>query len=336
EQIENKRENLDILRQQIDAYRSEIKNHGKALSVQIRSAYAMGKEEKLKLILNMEDPSLSSRMFVYYSYLNRRRMQKLTEITGTVKKLEELGRQRQQETERLESDLEKKKLEQTSLDKLRYERNQLLVHRAKDFSSHEQQLNDLLENEKKLNDLVHTLEKNKENAVADIPPDYSLTPFKEDAIEQSEPSLDSEYKIEKGLPAFSDLKGSLPWPVTGRTTAGKGTMNVEALMDGVLINAGEGTDIHAVTAGKVVYSEWLRGYGLLIIIDHGKGFMTLYAFNQSLYKRTGEWVKAGETIASVGQSGGRSRPGLYFGIRKNGKPVNPLEWCRKSNRNQLG
>jgi septal ring factor EnvC (AmiA/AmiB activator) len=131
---------------------------------------------------------------------------------------------------------------------------------------------------------------------------------------------------------FSSLKGQLPWPVKGRLTNKFGSARAEgaeSIWDGVLINAGEGTEIRAVTSGKVVFSDWLRGYGLLIIIDHGKGYMTLYAFNQSLYRQVGEWVDVGEVIASVGQSGGRSHSGLYFGIRNKGKPVDPLEWCRK-------
>jgi Membrane-bound metallopeptidase len=99
--------------------------------------------------------------------------------------------------------------------------------------------------------------------------------------------------------------------------------------DGVLIKAKSGTPIHAVTRGRVVYADWLRGYGLLTIIEHGQGYMTLYAFNESLYKSVGDWIEAGTVIATVGQSGGQTVTGLYFGIRKKGKPVNPERWCRK-------
>jgi septal ring factor EnvC (AmiA/AmiB activator) len=120
-----------------------------------------------------------------------------------------------------------------------------------------------------------------------------------------------------------------PWPVNSRLAKKFGSARAESNWDGVLIDAREGTEIHAVTTGEVVYAEWLRGYGLLMIIDHGKGYMTLYAFNQSLYKQVGEWVEADDIIASVGQSSGRSQSGLYFDIGKKGKPVAPLEWCRK-------
>jgi septal ring factor EnvC (AmiA/AmiB activator) len=100
-----------------------------------------------------------------------------------------------------------------------------------------------------------------------------------------------------------------------------------------VISAHEGADIHAVAAGRVVYADWLRGYGLMVIVEHGKGYMSLYAFNQSLHKSVGEQVKAGETLASVGRSGGRSQAALYFGIRSNGRPVDPEHWCRKPAKN---
>jgi septal ring factor EnvC (AmiA/AmiB activator) len=128
---------------------------------------------------------------------------------------------------------------------------------------------------------------------------------------------------------FSTLKGKLPWPVRGRLAQRFGSSRAEGKWDGVLINANEGMEIKAVTRGKIVYAEWLRGYGLLTIIDHGQGYMTIYAFNQSLYKRMGDSVEAGDVIASVGQSGGRTQAGLYFGIRNKGVPVDPLEWCQK-------
>ena len=88
--------------------------------------------------------------------------------------------------------------------------------------------------------------------------------------------------------------------------------------------------MHAISHGRVAYADWLRGYGLLLIIDHGDGYMSLYGHNQVLYKETGEWVEAGDLIASVGNSGGQAHTGLYFEIRHNGKPTNPTQWCRRS------
>jgi septal ring factor EnvC (AmiA/AmiB activator) len=108
-----------------------------------------------------------------------------------------------------------------------------------------------------------------------------------------------------------------------------GSARTEVAWDGVLIDADEGLEVKAVTRGKVVFAEWFRSYGLMIILDHGQGYLTLYGFNQSLYKKSGDAVEAGDIIASVGQSGGRNKAGLYFGIRNKGVPIDPLEWCRK-------
>ena len=96
-----------------------------------------------------------------------------------------------------------------------------------------------------------------------------------------------------------------------------------------MINGTEGSDVRAVAHGRVAFADWLRGYGLLVIIDHGNGYMSLYGHNQTIYKETGEWVETGEPIASVGSSGGQQRAGLYFEIRHNGKPTDPLNWCRR-------
>jgi septal ring factor EnvC (AmiA/AmiB activator) len=110
----------------------------------------------------------------------------------------------------------------------------------------------------------------------------------------------------------------------------------ELRWDGVLISAPEGQEVRAVHHGRVAFADWLRGFGLLLIIDHGDGYMTLYGHNQSLFKETGEWVEAGEPVALVGTSGGRARAGVYFGIRHQGRPVDPGAWCRASRGNRMG
>jgi len=308
----------------------------KELSGYVKAAYAIGQQEKLKLILNQENPALSGRMMAYHGYWNKIRLQRLAEIKESVKRLNQLTEEQEKETELLESDLEQKKQEQNALDEFRVQRSRLLDRLADDFSSQEQQLNQLIESENKLEDLIGNLQ-----AEEDKVPETSWTEVLTDPFDNREASSDGgELSTEEELPvaevAFSSLKGKLPWPVKGRITTSTGSGQLESMRDGVLIDAGEGAEIRAVTAGKVVYSEWLRGYGLLMIIDHGNGYMTLYAFNQSLYKKVGDRVRTGDVIASVGQSGGRSRSGLYFGIRQNGKPVDPVQWCSKLSRDQTG
>jgi len=314
-QIEQKRQSLDKIRLDMQAYQNERDRLSKGLAGQIRAAYAMGQKEKLKLMLNQQDPALSSRMMVYFNYINKERLKKLADLEAAVQRLDQLDKQKQTETELLEQDLGRKKSEQAALDEARKQRNELLVQIGNDFSSSEQQLSQLQESESRLKSLMASLPITEEELAVDVEHAKELSPTMENSFE---PRGD-----------FSTLKGKLPWPVRGRLVQKFGSPRTEGTWDGVLINASEGMEIKAVTRGKVVYAEWLRGYGLLLIIDHGQGYMTLYAFNQSLYKRTGDSVEAGDVIASVGQSGGRSQAGLYFGIRKKGVPIDPLEWCRR-------
>lgn len=331
-QVEQKRQNLSKIRQEKQSLQDEVAKQNKELAGQIKAAYAMGQKEQLKLLLNQQDPALSSRMLVYYDYLNKARLTKLAGISESMQHLDRLGKQQQQETELLEKNLEQKKSEQIAVDGVRKRRAELLTQLKSDFSSNEQQIIHLKESENKLKNLVSSLQRSTNDLTFEVEQTKKLHKAAEVQSEPAKDLPDSRDDFSKLKGDFSSLKGQLPWPVKGRLTNKFGSAraeSTESIWDGVLIDASEGTEIRAITSGKVVYSDWLRGYGLLIIIDHGKGYMTLYAFNQSLYRQVGEWVDAGEVIASVGQSGGRSHSGLYFGIRNKGKPVDPLEWCRK-------
>lgn len=135
-----------------------------------------------------------------------------------------------------------------------------------------------------------------------------------------------------GMPGqpFSARKGKMGWPTLGNMRAKFGSARAGNRLrwQGVLIGAPEGREVKAIHQGRVVFSEYMRGQGMLMIIDHGDGYLTLYAHNQILYKETGEWVTAGDVIARVGNSGGQEQANLYFEIRHQGKPVNPAIWCR--------
>jgi septal ring factor EnvC (AmiA/AmiB activator) len=331
-QVEQKRENLSRIRQEKQSLQDEVAKQNKELAGQVKAAYAMGQKEQLKLLLNQQDPALSSRMLVYYDYLNKARLAKLTSISASMQHLDRLDNQQQQETELLEKNLEQKKSEQIAVDGVRKRRAELLTQLKNDFSSNEQQIIHLKESENKLKNLVSSLQRSTNDLTFEVEQAKKLHKTVQVSPEPAKDLPGSGEDFPKLKGDFSSLKGQLSWPVKGRLSNKFGSARAESgesTWDGVLIDASEGTEIHAVTSGKVVFSDWLRGYGLLIIVDHGKGYMTLYAFNQSLYRQAGEWVDVGEVIASVGQSGGRSHSGLYFGIRNNGKPVDPIEWCRK-------
>ncbi|MCT5008804.1 RNA polymerase sigma factor RpoS [Pseudomonas aeruginosa] len=131
--------------------------------------------------------------------------------------------------------------------------------------------------------------------------------------------------------AFGSARGKLPWPVNGRVVARFGSQRGDdprAKWDGVLISASAGSTVRAVHGGRVVFADWLRGAGLLVILDHGGGYLSLYGHNQSLLKDAGDTVKAGDPIATVGTSGGQSSPAVYFAIRHQGRPADPTTWCR--------
>ena len=314
-QIEQKHQSLDKIWREMDVYQKEIDKLSKELSVQIRAAHVIGKKEKLKLLLNQQDPALSSRMMVYFNYLNKERLKKLADLDTAIRRLDQLDKQKRAETELLEQDLTRKKSEQAVLDEARKQRKELLVKIGNDFSSSEELLSQLQDSEIRLKSLMDSLPVTEEELAVDAEQGKVLSSSLESF---SEPNAQ-----------FSTLKGKLPWPVSGNLVHKFGSARTGGKWDGVLIDAREGMDIKAVTGGKVVYAEWMRGYGLLTIIDHGQGYMTLYAFNQSLYKRAGDLVRAGDVIASVGESGGRTQSGLYFGIRKKGVPIDPIEWCQR-------
>jgi murein hydrolase activator len=316
-QIELTSHSLDKIRKEIGDYQGQIEKLNSDLGGQVKTAYAMGQQDKLKLMLNQQDPALSSRMMVYYEYLNRSRLKKLTTLKETVNYLDQLDKEKQKETELLEKNLGQRKYERSALDEVRKHRNKLIARLNDDFSSKQDQLSLLKESENKLIDLIQTLE-NEEDEVNQDPSNSES-----EGIGQEKP--DSFPKLSGD---FSSLKGKLPLPVRGKLANMFTSSSAEENGKGVLINAKEGAEIKAVTKGKVTYAGTLKGYGLLIIVEHNKEFMTLYAFNQSLFKKKGDWVEAGDVIAAVGQSGGRTTPGLYFEIRQKGKPVDPLVWCR--------
>lgn len=333
QQVEQNQHNLQQIKLDIRRCHDEMAKQRQGLAGQIKAAYAMGRQDKLKILLNQQNPALASRILVYYDYLNSAKVKKVTDVKETLAQLELLEERQQEESSRLEQNLEQKRSEQIALDKVRSQRNLLLTQLDNDFADNEQHLAELKESEEKLRNLVSSLQKlSGELSGGEAQDGEHAAESAEAQRENTLTTAAADFKRGE----FSKLKGELPWPVRGSLANSYGSPRLQSQWDGVLIEAKEGAEIHVVSDGVVTFSDWLRGYGLITIIDHGGGYMTLYAFNQSLYKKSGDRVVAGEVIASVGQSGGRSRPGLYFGIRKKGRPVDPAEWCRKTLSGNLG
>jgi murein hydrolase activator len=311
-QIAEKQRKLRKVKEETHSLSSDIREHKTALEVLIKAAYAMGKKDKLKLLLNQQDPALSSRILVYYDYLNKDRLAKLDYILEAQSRLTALELEQAKDTEILEQNLRINETQQKLLVDTQAKRKELLALLEKDYSSTQAKLSQLQEGEQRLQKVVAKLQQFN---------------FKE--------VIKSVFDLSSDQP-FEDLKGNLPWPVEGRIVQKFGSRRMDSQWDGVLIEASEGAELKAVSSGRVVFADWLRGYGLLLIIDHNDGYMTLYAFNQSLYKSVGDQVKAGEVIAAVGKSGGRDQPGLYFGVRAQGKPVDPLLWCKQPESGEVG
>jgi murein hydrolase activator len=320
-QVDEKRESLEKIPLEISKLEVEIALCNKELADQVRAAYMIGQKARLKLMLSQQDPASSSRIMVYYDYINKSRLAKLAYVEASVKRLDLLSQQKRKDTELLEQSLVQKTIEQATLDKTRKERNEILEQLNHDFSSNEQRLISLKESENNLMELVDSLDIEEDDLVFEG--DQAATEIPE--ISHDAPAIENDFPKVSG--DFSTLKGKLPLPVVGQLTNTFGSRRAQGVSNGVVISAEEGTEIHAITTGKVAYAGNLQGYGLLMIVEHGEEYMTLYAFNQSLYKKKGDRVDAGDVIASVGQSGGRSQPGLYFEIRKKGKPIDPLAWC---------
>lgn len=331
-QIRRQEENLRIVRGKVSVTQKNILAQQRSLEGLVRSAYAMGNQAGLKGILNQHDPSLSGRMQVYYDYIGRARLQKLLTIQDDFKTLQQLEAQKDAESRLLQVSLDKKQQETDEIQTLKLQRKKLLAQVDNDYLSKKGQMQRLASDEKKLTALVASLQKTDDNADRESAPTVEKERNQPHKVQSAQDTPVVQKTENEHFPnrSFAEMQGQLPWPVQGAIGERFGSRRFETTWDGTVINAREGAAIHAIAAGRVVYADWLRGYGLMVIVDHGKGYMSLYAFNQSLYKSVGEHVSAGEALASVGHSGGRSQAALYFGIRKNGRPVNPEHWCRKS------
>jgi murein hydrolase activator len=340
-EVQQQENALQNVRNKIATTQKDIQTQRHGLEGLIKSAHAMGDKQGLDVLLNQKDAALSGRMLAYYNYISKARIEKLNAIQDDMLALNQLESQKDTENQLLQVSLEKKQQETDELQALKDQREKLLTQIDHNYALKRQELTNLIHDEKKLEALLASLQKTDDNAEQTSPPEpvvekkppvaTAKQPRPEvqpKSIERPKTIASPKKEIQTGI-AFAELQGKLPWPVQGAIVERFGSRRFETTWDGTVIAAREGAAIHAVATGRVVYADWLRGYGLMIIVDHGKGFMSLYAFNQSLHKSLGEYVRAGETLASVGRSGGRSRAALYFGIRKKGKAVNPEKWCRK-------
>jgi len=275
-----------------------------ALAGQIRAASMIGQQEPVKLLLNQRDPGQTGRVLTYYQYFGRARADQIAAINSHLAELATLDAALAEEEARLAALEDQQKGELSRLQAARERRGRALVTLEADSKNRAKELERLKEQQGGLEKLVRELRRALER-IDKVPTD----------------SKD----------AFAKLRGKLSWPAGGKLLASFGQTRAGGVKwDGVLLSASQGSAVRAVYHGRVVYADWLSGLGLLTIIDHGDGYLSLYGHNERLYKEVGERVTAGDTIATVGDSGGRSTPALYFEIRKAGRPVDPRPWFKSA------
>ena len=304
-QLRKQDRQLQKLIKQQQQLQRQVANQRELLGEQIRAAYMIGRQEYLKLLLNQQDPAAMGRTMAYYQYFNQARQARIEEALHSITQLDEVSRRLEQEKRVLQTMRDEQIAKKQKLEKTNRQRTQLVAQLKKEIHSKEQQITQLRQNEQQLKAVLEAIG----DTLADILP-----------AEQPR--------------NFAAYKGRLTWPARGKVDNRYGQSRHKGRLkwNGVMIHAREGNTVHAVSRGRVAYADWLRGYGLLVILDHGDGYMSLYGHNQSLLKEVGDWVEADEAIANVGSSGGQQSAGLYFEIRHNGQPANPARWCGQRRR----
>lgn len=272
-----------------------------ALGQQVRAQFRSGRHEPLKFLLAQEQPAELGRMMHFYQRLQQARLSEVQTLASALANLARIESERLAEVSALQKLEAQQKREADGLLVLRKERAGALAQVSAELRNDEQRLAQLLRDEKELGNVLA-------------------------AIEQAAEKV----SFPKGT-AFAQLKGKLAWPARGKVLQQFGDSRHDGRLrwNGVLIDGREGQDVAAVYHGRIVFADWLRGFGLMVIVDHGDGYMSLYGHNQSLNKRVGDWVEAGESVATVGNSGGLQKAALYFEIRHKGRAVDPRPWFKR-------
>ncbi|HEY3487691.1 MAG TPA: peptidoglycan DD-metalloendopeptidase family protein [Gammaproteobacteria bacterium] len=292
---------LQVERSQLQ---EQLMRNRQLLAMQLRSAFMSGSQEQVKLLLNQQDPAALSRVTQYYKYLNAARVATLQSTEKTLAGLEVVETGIADNTAALQVLKRQYEAEYRNWSQLRQERRELVTRIDRQIKEHTDTVEKLHADQARVQELIASLK----GIFADI---------------AGQPEL---------VKQFTDLKGALNWPARGPllNRYGQARAGSDLIWEGINIGAARGSEVRAVSHGRVAFADWLPGFGLMVIIDHGHGYMSLYGHNEALFKETGDWAETGEIIATVGDSGGKTQTALYFEVRHQGKPVNPGEWCRNT------
>ncbi|MBW3782968.1 peptidoglycan DD-metalloendopeptidase family protein [Aeromonas veronii] len=363
QQLKQNQQKLATLQKDKLALEVQAKHQKQLLAKQAESAFQAGNHDYLKLLLNQQDPAKLSRSLDYYDYLNKARIEAIDALRATRDKLAK-NQQATKETEtRLQTLLAEQQEHHQTLLASQQSRAKVRNQLQQSVQDDEQKLTKLVKAEKALKARLEELRRKREEQerreraererLAKLKAEQErqrklaeqrraeqqrLAAQQNKTVKPAEPAEEvASSKPERGSGIssaghYSGLKtnGSLRWPVQGPILISYGSPRTAQLKwKGTLIGASEGTQVKAVAPGQVVYADWLDGFGMLLVIDHGKGYMSLYGHNQSLLRQVGQNVEQGEPVALVGDSGGQDRPGLYFEIRYQGEAINPTKWLAK-------
>jgi septal ring factor EnvC (AmiA/AmiB activator) len=289
------------LDEQLNTREAELDEESKQLADQVRAAYMSGSQEKIKLLLNQRDPATLGRLMAYYGYFNAYRGDNIEAVTAAIHELAELRGQVAAEEARIADIAKTRYAELTELNTAQDKRQQLLGSLRAKIADEGREVERLAAQEKDLSRLITELT-----------------------------SILSDYPISSEDP-FSEYKGRLTWPVAGRLLHDYGQPRVSNRLkwNGVVLAAPRGREVRSVYHGRVVFADWLAGLGLLVIVNHGENYMTLYGYNETILKNTGDWVAPGDVIATVGDSGGQSQSSLYFELRRGTQALNPGQWVTR-------
>lgn len=272
-----------------------------ALADELHLAYMNGRQEQLKLLLNQGDPAGVGRMMTWYGYLGRARAARITAISEHLSHLDLVAEKIAVETEKLKALEQENAREVQSLAGARARRAQTLAAVQSRLKTRNDELEKLQRDARALEKLIEELRR----AIEEFP--------------------------ELAQQPFARVKGRLPWPVKGKVLARFGQPRAGGPLkwQGLIIGAQRGAQVRAPFHGRVVYADWLPGLGMLVVLDHGGGYMSLYGHNEQLYRRVGDRVAPGDVLGAVGDAAGRGEPGLYLEIRKGKQALDPASWLAR-------
>jgi septal ring factor EnvC (AmiA/AmiB activator) len=301
---------------------TQIADQQKRLAELLRQHYVQGGNDALKLMLNGQNPGEAARNIEYYGYIGRERAELIRQHRASLSHLRTL----QEKTREQNSDLHQVKQERVAqkktLEAEKGARQQVLYKLSEQIRQQRKAIDTLVRDEKRLTRLIEKLAR----LAAATPKQKPQTQLTQKPGQSVKAVADASLA---GL-NFPRLKGKLALPVPGEilNKFGQNREDGGPAWKGLFIRARQGHEVHSVGSGKVAFADWLRGFGNLLIIDHGDGYLSLYSNNESLYKQPGDPVRAGDTVATVGSTGGQNEPGLYFELRHQGKPFDPMTWVR--------